>query len=67
MSAELTYLKSLAGLLTDRLRVAHHDEGGAFTTETVLVTALLAALALAAVAVIANAVMSKAESIPMGG
>lgn len=64
---ELAYLRSLSRLLVTRLRALRSDERGAFTTETVLVTALLAALAIAAVAVIANAVMNKAESIPMGG
>ncbi len=64
---ELVYLRSLASLLAARLQQARSDERGAFTTETVLVTALLAALAIAAVAVITTAVMNKANSIPMGG
>ncbi len=64
---ELVYLRSVASVLVARLRAARSDEAGAFTTETVLVTALLAALAIAAVAVITTAVMNKAESIPMGG
>lgn len=63
---QLTFVRCLAGLLIARLQQARTGDRGAFTTETVLVTALLAALALAAVGLIANAVMTKAESIPLG-
>lgn len=64
---QLAFLRSLAGLLLARLQHARTDDRGAITTETVLVTALLAALAIGAVALIASAVMDKAGSIPMGG
>ena len=63
---ELLYLRSLAGLLVARLQATRSDERGAFTTETVLVTALLAALAIAAVGIIVTKVTAKANSIPTG-
>lgn len=43
---------------------ASRDETGAITTETAIITAILAALALAVGAIIVAKVMSKAESIP---
>ena len=46
----------------DRVR---RDERG-MTTETVIITAILAALALAVGAIIVTKVTSKAESIPTG-
>jgi hypothetical protein len=47
----------------DRL---HRDEGG-YSTEAVVVTALLVALAIAVVAVIADKVKAKANGIDLGG
>jgi hypothetical protein len=43
---------------------ASRDEHGAITTETAIMTAILAGLALAVGAVIVAKVMAKAESIP---
>lgn len=43
---------------------ASRDEDGAVTTETAIITAILAGLALAAGALIVAKVMAKAESIP---
>jgi hypothetical protein len=43
---------------------ASRDEQGAITTETAIMTAILAGLALAVGAVIVAKVMAKAESIP---
>ncbi len=43
---------------------ASRDQEGAITTETAIITAILAGLALAAGAIIVAKVMSKAESIP---
>lgn len=40
------------------------DETGAITTETAIITAILAGLALATGAIIVTKVMAKAESIP---
>ena len=48
-----------------RVRLAaSRDERGAVTTETAIVTAILAGLALAVGAIIVAKVMSTAESIP---
>lgn len=63
MPVELLYFKIMAGLLIDRLR---RDERGISTTETVIITAVLAALALAATAIIVTKVTEKANSIPTG-
>lgn len=63
MAPELQYLRILSGILTDRLRVLRRDERG-MTTETVIITALLAALAIAAVGIIYTKVTNKANSIP---
>jgi len=43
---------------------ASRDEDGAVTTETAIITAILAGLALAVGALIVAKVMAKAESIP---
>lgn len=70
---EVTYLLTLMRTLTDRLR--HEPDGvldqgrgrgdiGAMTTETVIIVAGLAALALAVVAIIVAKVTDKANSIP---
>lgn len=48
-----------------RERLAENREAG-YSTETVLVTALLVALAIGAVAVITAKVMGKANSIDLG-
>ena len=63
MPVELLYFKTMAGLLIDRLR---RDERGISTTETVIITAVLAALALAATAIIVTKVTDKASSIQTG-
>jgi len=68
MSPELEYLLARTTLLRNRLAtIRHHSlEGdrGAMTTETVIVVAGLAALALAVVAIIVTKVTAKANSIP---
>ena len=61
---ELTYLASLWSYYVVRLHDSRDDETGAFTTETAIVTAILASLALAVGAIIVAKVTSKAESIP---
>ncbi|MET9293081.1 hypothetical protein [Streptomyces sp. NPDC003077] len=48
-----------------RLRTRLRDDAG-YSTETVIITALLAALAIAAVAVITMKVMGKARGIDLG-
>ncbi len=58
----------LAGVLLvayARRRVARDERG--MTTETVIITAVLAALALGATAIIVQKVTNKAQSIPTEG
>ena len=65
MTPELIAIDYLVTVLRSRLREARHDERG-MTTETVIITAILAALALAAGAIIVAKVTNKANSIPTG-
>lgn len=65
MLPELVYLDYLVRLLRQRLADARHDERG-MTTETVIITAILAALALAVGAIIVAKVTTKANNIPTG-
>ena len=60
---ELTFLTSLWSYYVVRLADSR-DERGAMTTETAIVTAILAGLALAVGAIIVAKVTTKAESIP---
>lgn len=63
MSHQLQHLRILAEILLTRLHAAREDDRG-MTTETVIITAALAALALAVGVIITIKVTSKAESIP---
>jgi general stress protein CsbA len=63
---ELIAVKYVAMVLRQRLADARHDERG-MTTETVIITAILAALALAVGAIIVYKVTTKANNIPTGG
>lgn len=58
----LTYLFVIIGSLRARLAQLRADERG-YTTETVLVTALLVAAALAVIAIIVAAITRKAGEI----
>lgn len=60
---ELIYIGALMSLLRGRLHALRADERGSVTTEQVIVTAVLAALAIAATAIIVAKVTSKANSI----
>ena len=62
MPVELQVIGQLMHSLVRRLRAARADEAG-YSTETVVVTALLVALAVAAVGIITAAVINKAKSI----
>jgi hypothetical protein len=59
------YLRVLATVLRARLARARHNDGG-YTTETVVVIALLVALAIAALAIITAKVLAKANSLNLG-
>ncbi len=51
------------GLLRARLAASRADEGG-YSTETVIITAVLAALAIAVTGIIVAKVIGKANDIP---
>ncbi|WWR54865.1 hypothetical protein V1460_06155 [Streptomyces sp. SCSIO 30461] len=63
------HLDALAGLarahVADARRHLRSDAG--YTTETIVVTALLATLALAVVGIIVGKVLTKANGIDLGG
>ena len=67
MLPELTLLRHLATVLCDRWRALRADPDAGYTTETVIVTALLAALALTAVGIIVAKVVTAANHISTGG
>lgn len=60
---ELGYLHAVWDLYVAKLRLSR-DESGLLTTETAIITAILAGLALTAGAIIVAKVTAKAESIP---
>ena len=60
---ELTYLRSLWDYWAARLEDSRAEDGG-MTTETAIITAVLAGLALTVGAIIVGKVTAKAESIP---
>ena len=62
MPTELAVVAQLMRTLVARLRALQTDEAG-YSTETVVVTALLVALAVAAVGIITVAVLGKAKTI----
>lgn len=62
---ELMWVRAVIGLLRDRLAALRDDEAG-YSTEAVVVIALLVAMALVAVGIIAAKVISKANSINTG-
>ncbi|MDI2127144.1 hypothetical protein [Yinghuangia seranimata] len=65
MVPDLQLLTATMRRLGARLRELARDERG-YSTETVLVTALLVALAIAVIAIIALKVTNKANSINLG-
>jgi len=61
--AELTIIRHLFSVLHARLQVLRADPEAGYSTEAVIVTALLAALALTAVGIIVAKVISSANNI----
>jgi hypothetical protein len=57
---------SLAALTRSRLRQPRERADGGYSTETVLVTALLVMLAVAALAMLTSKVLAKVNSIDLG-
>ena len=66
MFTELIILRDLYAVLHSRWEALRADPEGGYTTETVIVTALLAALALTAVGIIVAKVVSAANNISTG-
>jgi hypothetical protein len=62
----LGYLRLAAALLRGRLAQARRYGEAGYTTETVVVIALLVALAIAAIAIITAKVLAKANSLNLG-
>ena len=66
MFYELIVIRHLFEVLGARWRALRAEPGAGCSTETVIVTALLAALALTAVGIIVAKVIAKANSITTG-
>ena len=66
MFPELIILRHLFSVLHGRWEALRADPEAGYTTETVIVTALLAALALTAVGIIVAKVVSAANNISTG-
>ncbi len=66
MFNELIVIRHLVEVLGARWRALRADPAAGYSTETVIVTALLAALALTAVGIIVAKVIAKANSITTG-
>ncbi|MDA8356552.1 MAG: hypothetical protein M0Z95_09740 [Actinomycetota bacterium] len=66
MFTELIVLRHLFTVLHSRWEALRADPEAGYTTETVIVTALLAALALTAVGIIVAKVVSAANNISTG-
>ena len=67
MFTELKIIRHLMVMLRTRWQVLRAEPEAGYSTETVIITALLVVLAIGAVAIIAAKVLSKANSISTGG
>jgi hypothetical protein len=67
MFFEFQMITAMARILRERLAVARAEPDAGYSTEAVVVTALLVALAIAAITIIATKVLAKANSISTGG
>ena len=63
----LTYCRTLWSLISTRILLLRKDNGRGEITTTVIVTALMAVLAIALIAIIAAKLTAKANSIDLGG
>jgi Na+-driven multidrug efflux pump len=66
MPALLELMGAAASVLRARLAAARRTRDAGYTTETVVVTALLVALAIAAIAIIVTKVLDKANGLNLG-
>lgn len=64
--SELTVIRQIVRYLRDRLATARAEPEAGYSTEAVVVIALLVATAVAAVGIIASKVLAKANSIETG-
>jgi hypothetical protein len=64
---EFQLMRAMARALRDRLAAVRSEPEAGYSTEAVVVTALLVALAIAAITIIATKVLAKANSISTGG
>jgi hypothetical protein len=67
MFFELEVIRAMVRVLRGRLSEVRAVSDAGYSTEAVVITALLVALAIAAVAIIATKVLAKANSITTGG
>ena len=67
MFFELEVIRQLIAHLHDRLEALRAEPEVGYTTETVIVTALLVAMAVTAIAIIAAKVLATAHNISTGG
>lgn len=65
MPALLELLGAAVGALRARLAAARTAPDGGYTTETVVITALLVALAIAAIGIIVSKVLAKANGLSL--
>ncbi|MFJ7218926.1 hypothetical protein [Amycolatopsis sp. NPDC098790] len=63
----LTYYRTLCALVVARIVLLRRDNDRGEITTTVIVTALMAVLAIALIAIIAAKLTAKANSIDLGG
>jgi Na+-driven multidrug efflux pump len=66
MPALLEPLRAATSVLRARLAATRRTRDAGYTTETVVVTALLVALAIAAIAIIVTKVIAKANGLDLG-
>ncbi|MGA2830809.1 MAG: hypothetical protein ABSF03_32390 [Streptosporangiaceae bacterium] len=66
MDPQIQLLRAVWAMLRARAATLNRHRDDGYTTETVVITALLAALAIAAVALIARAVIAKANGLNLG-
>jgi hypothetical protein len=67
MLETLVFIKNAMALLRNRLAVLRAEPEAGYTTETVVVTALLIVMALTVIGIIAAKVISTANNIQTGG
>lgn len=67
MLPELILLRHLVRLIHDRWQAVRATREAGYTTETVVVTALLVAMAIAVIAIIVTKVTATANNISTGG